>query len=180
MIGYIEGTAGTTWQQMNRGLVLFDTSALTSGATISAAVLSIFGSSKLDESSDTPNIDVVTTTPASNTSLTGTDFAQFGSVSQTGSPITYANWSTSAYNDFTFDATGRGNVSKIGISKFGFRNSNYDLAGSGPSYLANGKDQRLKGDYAETADTTSDPKLVVTYTTGGGAAATSPGWTKWW
>ena len=154
------------WSTLSRGILLFDTSALTSAANISAAVLSIFGANKLDLLGIAPDIDIYTSTPASNTALVAADFTQIGSVSQTGSPITYAAYSTVAYNDFTFNATGRGNISKTGVSKFGVRNANYDVAANAPAHTAN-LASRMNFILADTSGTSTDPKLVITYTKGG-------------
>ncbi len=157
------------WNQLRRGIFLFDTSALTAGATISATIMSLYGYAKADNLSITPTLDIYTSTPASNTALATGDWSQIGTTSQTGSPITYDGWSTTGYNDFTFNATGRGNVSLTGISKFGVRNANYDVANNEPSWTAN----LSSGFGIYYADNGSNkPKLVVTYTvaSGGGEA----------
>ncbi len=152
------------WSTLHRAIFLFDTSALTSGATISAAVLSLFGVEKLDEATAiTPNIDIYTSTPASNTDLAASDYGNIGSTSQTGSPISYASFSDVGYNNFTLDSTGRGNISKTGVSKFGCRNANYDVANSAPTWTAS-KNHYLYGYFADRTGTTNDPKMVVTYT----------------
>ena len=156
-------TSSAKFKGVRRTIFTFDTSSLTSDATISAAILSSYGSSKTDNTSSTPNVDIYTTTPASNNTIVAADYLQFGSTSQTGSPITYANWSVGSYNDFTFNATGRGNISKTGISKFGTRNANYDVAGSQPNWV-NNQSSYLSGTSSEPAGTSTDPKLVVTYT----------------
>lgn len=160
------GATGTSnlWESLIRSIFLFDTSALGASASISAAVLSLTGTSKLDPSGLAPNIDIYTSTPASNTALANADYSQLGSTSQTGSPISYTSYSTTGYNDFTFNATGIGNISKTGVSKFGARNANYDVAGTAPTWSA-GTAFRLQGIYADTAGTSTDPKLVITYTT---------------
>lgn len=147
-----------------RGIACFDTSSLTSSASISSAVLSVYGSNKIDDASKTPNIDVYAATPASTTAIDSGDFQQIGSTSQTGSPISYASWNTAGYNDFTFNATGRGNVSKTGVSKFGFRNANYDVAATTPNMGSGYLRAYLNGYYSGETGTTKDPKLVVTYT----------------
>lgn len=152
------------WATLSRGILLFDTSALGSSANISAAVLSLYGNAKIDLLGITPDIDIYTSTPASNTAVANGDYSQLGSVSQTGSPITYAGWTNGAYNDFTFNATGIGNISKTGISKFGARNANYDVANSAPTYSASST-SRINAIMADTAGTSTDPKLVITYTT---------------
>ncbi len=159
-----DAAAGHTnqWNQLVRSIFLFDTSSLGAGATISAATLSLFGTSKQDDHANTPNIDIYTSTPGSNTTLADSDFGQLGSTSQTGSPTTYASFSTSAYNNFVFNATGLGNISKTGISKFGARNANYDVANVAPTWGASGI-TKLAGNFAEAATKASpDPKLVVT------------------
>ena len=170
---YTRTIATTTANQFSflwRGIALFDTSAIPDTDDVTAAVLSVRGDAKADGLVAAPDIDVYTSTPASNTALVAADYSQVGSVSQTGSPITFANWSTTGYNDFTFNATGRGNISKTGVSKFGTRNTNYDVAATAPPWLS-GAGFYLTGRKADNAGTAEDPKLVVTYS----AAATLGG-----
>lgn len=165
---YIEITSSSTtdtWFILSRGILLFDTSSIPDDATITSAILSLYGTSKKDELGILPNIDIYTSTPASNTSLTFTDYQQLGNTSQTGSPKTYTNWSTTGYNDFTFNATGRSNINKTGISKFGTRNANYDVSGSPPTWSYTFGNNVSVLHYA-SADYPIKPKLVVTYTTG--------------
>lgn len=162
-IGILGGTTSAGWKQLIRGFFLFDTSAIGADATISATVLSLYGTSKGDGLSSGANIDIYTSAPASNTVIATGDFDSAGAVSQTGNPISYANFSAAGYNNFTFNATGRGNVSKTGISKFATRNANYDVAATAPPWASAG-DTWIAGYYADQAGTTTDPKLVVTYT----------------
>lgn len=163
---FIASATASQWAFFSRAIFLFDTSALGAGADISAGVLSLEGTSKLDGNAATPNIDIYTSTPATNTNLVAADFSQLGAVSQ-ATPITYANWlTTPAYNDFTLNATGRGNINKTGVTKFGSRNANYDVAASAPPYVASAN-SNLTGSFADAVGTASDPKLVVTYTSGG-------------
>ena len=160
-----DGAGPSTWGLLRRIVTLFDTSALTSGATISAAIMSVYGTFKSDSLAATPNIDVYTSNPSSNTSLAGGDYSTMGIVSQTGVPITYAGWSTTGYNDFTFNATGRGNISKTGISKFGLRNASYDVADVAPPWVSSGTG-RMQMAASDAVGTSTDPKLVITYITG--------------
>ena len=163
----LAGTTTNLWTRVIRGIYLFDTSALGDTDTISAAVMSVRGNNKQDANVATPTTDVYTSTPASNTALAIGDYGQTGSISQTGSPMTYAGWSTTGYNDFTLNATGRGNVSKTAVSKFALRNANYDVAAVLPPWASGGR-SFVGGIGADTAGTTTDPKLVVTHS----AAAT--------
>ena len=151
------------WATLERDIFLFNSAGLTASAVISATVMSLFGTDKNDTNSITPNLDIYTSSPASDNNLVIADFSQIAAISQTGSPITYASWSIVGYNAFTFDATGRGNVSKTGISKFGCRNANYDVSGTPPAW-ANGTYADLDFSMADEIGTSQDPKLVVTYT----------------
>lgn len=163
-IVHMDSTATTDqWGALYRSIFLFDTSSIGVGVTISSAVMSIWGNSKVDQGiAISPDIDIYTSTPASNAAVAATDFTQIGFTSQTGSPITYNNWSTTGYNDFTFNAIGRGNISLTGISKFGARNANYDVAAVAPTWSSFAS-HILRGSYADTAGTTNDPKLVVVH-----------------
>ena len=149
-----------------RSIFLFDTSALTSGVTISAATMSFYGSDKSDLISSTPTLNIYTSTPASNTDLVNSDYANLGTTAQ-ATAISYASYSTTGYNDFTMNATGLGNISKTEVSKFGLREATCDAPNSTPTWTG-GLWEKFEGYYAEATGTTSDPKLVVTYT----AAAT--------
>ena len=133
MTQYLQSNVSSNkWQSIGRGIFLFTTSDLTSSASISDAVLSLYYYSKYDGLNITPNIDIYTSAPASNTALANGDFDSLGTTSQTGSPMAYAYFG-SGYEDFTFDSTGRGNISNTGISNFGSRNAIYDAANSAPT-----------------------------------------------
>lgn len=156
------GLAAGHWARISRGIFTFDTSPLTAGATISAAVMSLYGTSKLDNGTAiSHNIDIYTSTPASNNAIVNADLLQVGSVSQTGSPISQASFNDAGYNDFTFSILT--NINKTGISRFGTRNANYDVAAVAPTW-SDGKTAWFLVKSADTIDTTNDPKLVITYT----------------
>ena len=161
---YIKSGSSSVWNQLIRFITTFDASALTADATISSTVLSVYGYWKEDSLSTTPDVNIYSATPASNNNLVTGDYLQIGSTAQCDTAITYAGFDASGYNDFTFNATGRGNVSKTGISKFGIRNANYDVSGTEPNRAGNSLASYF-GCY--TSDYGSNkPKLVVTYTTG--------------
>lgn len=167
---WIRNSSASNYDIVDRGAYLFDTSPLGASASITGATFSLFGIAQVDTGSKSPNLDVYTATTASNTTLAAGD--SVGSVSQTGSPMAYASFSTTGYNDFTFNATGRGNINKTGVSKFGTRNANYDVAAVDPG----GTNNEFKFDIA-SADTTgsaNDPKLVVTFTLPAGAPTFAP------
>jgi hypothetical protein len=157
---------GLTWEQLSRSIFLFDTSALTASATISAAVLSLFGSAKGVIDTNSPSLKIYTSAPASSTALAAGDFDSLGTTAQTDTAIAYASWSTAAYNDFTLNATGRGNISKVGISKFGTRDVTYDVGGTEPANNSDGSrvSANMSAYTADQTGTANDPKLVITYT----------------
>lgn len=163
---FLQLTAGTTASNyilLRRWIGLFDTSTLTASATISAAALSLEGFGKANTYSTEPDLDIVSSNPASNTNLVSGDYNTLGTTPYAS--ISYASFSTTGYNDFTLDASGIATISKTGVSKFGATFS-WDTDNSAPTW-GNSKDIELDIRNADTAATTSDPKLVVTYTLGG-------------
>lgn len=140
-----------------RGFFLFDTSSLTSGVTVSSATFSLHtvsGASSPDAEVDP--VYVVSSSPASNTSLSTADYDQRGAVSL-GGTLTY---SADAYIDSTLNASGIANISKTGVSKFaalGDDDFNNVTPTSHPS--TNGWSTWA----ADQTGTTQDPKLTVVY-----------------
>jgi len=151
------------FQSLRRGIYLFDTSALPDSAVVTSATLSLFGNSKLDDNGATPNINIYSSDPATNTAIVPADYATLGSVAFCDTPITYAGFSTTAYNDFALNAAGMAAISVDGISKFSSRNASYDVAGADPAWVNSGQSYLIVKS-AETAGTANDPKLVVNYT----------------
>lgn len=149
------------YSQIRRSPVLFDTSAIPDTDTISDATLSIYGSSKNNNMS--MSMSIVVSSPATNTALVAADFniANWTMTQQNSTDITIASWSNTAYNDFALNATGIGNISKTGISKFGLVSAQ-DRANTDPTWV-NGATGDVTPTSADTAGTTSDPKLVVTH-----------------
>jgi len=140
-----------------RNFVLFDTSALTSAATISASVLSLAGDTKTNADAGLLTTHIVASTPAATNDITTADYDQLGSTSFAN--IVYASISTGGtYNAFTLDSNGIANISKTGISKFGIKTDG-DLNNNAPS----GQNQ-IEFSSADNTGTSIDPKLVVTYT----------------
>jgi hypothetical protein len=153
---------GAFYAEIYRSFFLFDTSGLGAAATISAATFSVYVTAKSNDDNDgTDYIRLVTTTPASNTTLVTQDFDQISFTAQTATSPDITSISTAAYQDYTLNATGIGNVSKTGITKFGLREG-HDIAGSG---LCQNCNSGVGVNTADQTGTTNDPKLVVTYTT---------------
>lgn len=153
------------WAQLNRKIHLFDTSALADDAVITGATLSIYGRSSVDGLSINPDINVYSSNPASNTALVAGDFDSLGATAFCDTPILRSEFLTS-YNDFILNAAGLAVISKTGISKFGFRNANYDVAATTPANWVSNAYSSFEYYNAEQG-AGYQPKLVVTYSTGG-------------
>lgn len=158
---------------MMRGVTTFDTAGLDDTETISSATLSHFGSAKQNNLGNSLNLNIYTVTTASATAVVAGDYniANWGSTALS-TTISYLNWSVVAYNDFALNATGIAAVSKTGVTYLGTRNAEFDAANSTPATSANSTidEDFLQAVAADTALTTTDPKLVVV-----SAAASVPG-----
>ena len=165
MIAVACDSINNRYNRVQRSIYLFDTSALTSGATISSAVISFYVVWKNDNFSAAPNMNVYSSNPASTNSLIAADFSTLADTALS-TAIAYASLASS-YNDFTLNSTGRSNISKTSISKFGARNASYDVANSAPTWQGNGF-ASVTSYFSNNA--TNKPKLVVTYTVVAGPA----------
>lgn len=158
---YINSDTSTPfWKHLYRGIVLFDSSAIGVGKIVTAATLSLYGSSKADDLSITPDLNIYSSAPASNTSLASGDYNSLGSTAFS-SAITYSDYSVTGFNDFVLNSSGIANIPVDGISKFGVRNANYDVAANAPSWTQSLTSRLLF--YGSEQGTGFKPKLVLTY-----------------
>lgn len=167
--GYIFSASTTNnWRRIYRGIALFNTSSISVSDTITSATLSVYGSSKSDGTSNVPDTSVFSSNPASNTAVVSGDFDSLGTTSF-ATAIAWNDYVTSAYNNFTLNASGLSNITKGGVSKFGLRNKNYDADYVKPTNWTStaGSDTRCFS--ADETGTTKDPKLVVEHTAAGGS-----------
>lgn len=149
-------------RQIDRVFLLFDTSSIDSGDAISSAVLSLYVTHKSD-TLDTAAVRVVTSTPASNTALVTADYDAIGTVAQ-ATDVAISSISTTAFNDWTFNSTGRGNVDKDGISKFGAR---IDLDADDTEPTDKNGHAMIRPMFADNGS--NKPKLVVEHSAPGPA-----------
>lgn len=162
----LNGYSSTGWQDLSRSVYLFDTSALTAGATISSAIMSVYCVTKNDDSNThNQTIEVVQSNPASNTSLATGDWntSTRWTMTRQATGISHSSITNGAYNDFTFNGTGLGNISKTAVSKFGIVLSG-DADNTEPTKDASHQ-TLYTGYFSEQTGTSNDPKLAVTYTT---------------
>ena len=78
--------------------------------------------------------------------------------------ITNTSWSTTGYNDFVLNASGLAAITVTGVSKFGAKETTYDLGGATPTWAAD-SDNSISGYFADETGTANDPKLVIEHTT---------------
>ena len=150
---------------LKRAYILFDTSALTSAATITSATCGIVGESIGNDNMGQSAV-LCNSNPASNTALANSDYqrtSQFDT-DYGAAQIGLASWTTDSttYNTFTVNATGLTAISKTAVTKYGLGLSG-DVANSAPTWALN-KTAKATGLSAENTGTSLDPKLAVTYT----------------
>ena len=172
------GCASDTYGQMDVAITLFDTSAIADTDTVDSGTLSFFGSTKVDNFAQ--SVVATNSNPASNTAVVAGDYtthvAEMGTEVGTAR-ITVANWSTTAYNDYTLTAGGVTLISKTGISKYGFRLSG-DFDNTAPTWTGDvGGNARSHS--ADAAGTSNDPKLVVVHSAAAVAAPIPQDQTIW-
>lgn len=150
-----------------RNFILFDTSALTASATISAATIAITssGSTQNNDNDGNDYLGITTSTPASNTAIVTADFDQVSFTEQHDAGQR-KDWDALQTADtvgtFTLNATGIGNVSKTGVSKFAALEG-HDIQND--AYAGGTNSATNINFYAsDQTGTSKDPVLTVTYT----------------
>lgn len=152
-------TTASQYSFLYRGIFLFDASALPDDVTVSAANIGLYsGSADLFVGLGAFEVDIVSSTPASDTVLANGDYANLGATPF--SSVSSASLGTDAYVSFALNASGLANISKTGISKFGIR-INWDTDNSAPWISGTWSGAGFTdGGYAGT---TRDPKIDITY-----------------
>ncbi len=135
---------------VSRVYLPFDTSSLGTGATISDATLSVYVTAKTNQVND--GSDTIRVTQGSST------FGSFGFTSGATS-IDIGSITTSAYNTFTLDSTGRGWINKSGTTELGLREL-HEISGSMSSSVAGNS---ITISTSEQTGTSQDPYLTITY-----------------
>lgn len=153
------GTSSDLWILLMRSGYGFDTSSIGTN-TISAAVLSLFGTNKLGNLGAT-NFSIVSFAPASQSDFVNADYAVANFGSTVYGTVTFSAFSTTAYNDFTLDANGRTYINKTGNTMFGAR-TGFDVDNSPPEWSSLAATS-FSVYFADNAGTANDPKLVVTH-----------------
>ena len=163
-VNMIAGNITDNFRIISRVFFLFLTSTLGDNDTIDAATLEfvVISGSRTDEWPSSAAL--VTSTPASNTDLVTGDYSQVGTVDQ-ATDVTFASLTvdSATYNAMTLNATGRGNVSKTGITKFGLRETR-DADNAPPTWVSLRAGEIEIATAEEVLAGDKRPKLVVTHT----------------
>jgi hypothetical protein len=155
-------TTTNQWNGFYRAFTLYDTQTLTSSAIITSATSDFV--SDLVSDNFGGSLSLVTTSPASDTTLVVADFDQYGTAVQAPDmAISAINADSATYNLFSLNSTGLSNISKTGITKFGYMIS-ADRADSEPSWASDVLDRVSIATSEETLPGDKRPRLVVTAT----------------
>lgn len=166
-----------TEYRIERTFTLFDTSAIGATDTIDSATVSLYATVVVNQANTGGDTVFPTlSSPASDTAIASGDFDNCGSVAsptQGATPIDLSAITTSAYNDWSLNATGLtwiarsgesigGGGGTAGITYLGWRMADDDTAD--PSYGT--ARNTMNASSADETGTSQDPKLVVNYTVG--------------
>lgn len=153
------GTTTSRYASISRGILLFDTSALTSEANISQNVVSIYATA-IDVEISGWYSHIAGSNPQSNTALAPSDYSNIYRTSF--SSIIHSSISSVAYTNFTENGSGISAVSKTSVSKRSVQIS-WDIENSAPTWGSN-KYTGLTAYSVDYTGTANDPKMVTTYT----------------
>jgi hypothetical protein len=166
MYAYVFASTTTDqYKEIDRAVMLFDTSSLDSGATISAATISLWGLGRAGGLGQPP-LHICSSAPSSNTAVVAGDYSTLGSTSFGN--IAWASFvaTDTTYNDITLNASGLAAITKAGVTKFGAK-IEWDLNGSFTGVWASNAGTFFQFASADNASGTAHaPKLVVTFTPG--------------
>lgn len=152
-----------------RAFFPIDTSGLGASATISAAVLKLYGNAIQDDyNGDSYDyVALVQTDQPDPTLLTTADYNNCGATdnpTKGSANFDITGFSLVAYNDFTLNATGLTWISKTGYTMLGLREGHdiQDIFPGDPGET--GLKSQAEPKTSEATDTATDPYLSITYT----------------
>lgn len=159
IVGGVDANSGASnYKNMWRYVVLFDTSSLPDDQTITSATLSLYDSnSKADTFATTPTYVVVSSNPASTSTIASADYQTRGSTALSN----YIAFAVSQYNVLTLNAAGIALINNAGITKLG-TTINWDLDNTPPAWSTDKRSYRYIRS-ADYAGTTYDPILTVVH-----------------
>jgi len=139
-----------------RGLVTFDVSAIPDDATITSAVVSVYGRDQMDELGQF-GFSLIDANPLSKTSYAPEDYGRT-TLTRFAPDISYASYDDGDWNNFTLNTAGLGNISKTGLTTFMFTTS-ADVTDTPPTWKAT---NTSAFEFWGTNNTAGMPKPVMT------------------
>jgi hypothetical protein len=159
---YLNATSTTNqYSHMRRFIFCFDTSSIGANKEINSATCSIWGTGKTNGNGSS-DFHLASASLNSTSNIIAGDYQTCGTTSF--GYVTYANYSTSGYNDITLNGSGLANINKTGVSQFSAQHSWDVLNNTTGLVWANGATTYFSARWADYTGTDNDPKLVVTYT----------------
>ena len=122
------------YKNLRRSIMTFDTSSI-GDDEVSSAILALYGKGKLDQIGHAPRLAVTSVSPAADDDIATADYAIANYGGTEFASVTYAGFSTSAYNDFEFDAAGRSHINGAGVTALAAM-LGHDIDNSEPSWAA--------------------------------------------
>lgn len=157
---YLGHSTTSRFEQLGRSWWGFDTSSLSNQAQFNSGSVQLYGqassSSLVDE-----RTCLVGGTPASTTSIGTADHNNISPTLLSNTLISASTWNTSDYNTFPLTAAGLNYINKSGATFFVGRGSDYDRAGTTPTWSINSSFVRCYTRDNGTAGT--DPLLTLNY-----------------
>ncbi len=145
--------------QIYRFGMFFDTSALPSGVTVTAVVLSLYG--QTDQATNEFDMVIVSGDDLTYNQLVVADYGDLLNEITSLGELNTASFVTGAFNEITFNAAGRDKINVGGITKLAIRSSR-DISSSQP---AQSEANRVQFYQSHLSFQDFAPKLTITYTT---------------
>jgi len=151
------------WERMTRAIVLFDTNTIPDGDNVDSATFELVATDRAETIAN-QSASMVTSTPATDTDIILEDYDQLGTTKQaTDKTLASFTVDSATYSAFTLNATGLGNISKTGVSRFGFRITS-DNDNAEPTWASDVDGRITVASAEEILAGDKRPKLVVTHT----------------
>jgi hypothetical protein len=109
------------YQKHWRGLITWNTAAIPDSATITSAVVSVYGRDKLNDLG-TANFAIVDANPSSKSAYVAEDYSRT-TFTRMADDILYSSFTDDVWQNFTLNPQGRANISKTGLTTFMFTHS---------------------------------------------------------
>lgn len=157
-----------------RPIAIYNTSPIGSGSSISSVTQTIF-SEGITTGLGNPYFSITGGSPASYLSITTSDYNKFANTEFiTG--VAYGSISTWEWQNFTFNADGRGYINKTGHTALYYRNS-WDTLNDYTGYTwSSGAETVLYIESVDHPESSRRPFLTIVYTPGA-PPDTTPTWT---